>query len=617
MPDVDIIATGSWPLTSGLETFTEQDLADALDASTCPSVGLPKIKLGHVDPRFDGEPAVGYVGDMKLTASGNKITGTLTDMPAWLAEILPSAYPDRSMEGQRNFTCQQGHKHPMVITGLALLGVETPAIGVLNDIAALYGLAAASEPEGTGEKWSVAMTEKLFASGVTLDDVRRAYMATAGYSRWITEMQLNPPQLIVCDDDDSLYRVPVKFAADGTITFGDAVPVEVEFVDIAAKARELGLYRPAALYASAEESLAGLGEEILAAWSASTQIRNLGDNPTAAQIKALFAIPGDTKSDSKLPHHTVGSDGTVGAADTDGCSAAIAAINGGRGGLKGVSADQLKAAYGHLAAHLKAAGKEPPELKAAAGGHDAFTGDHEHPHTAGGSQGGDATHSHMHSHSGDASHGHSHATKASDGKTATRPVKVSATGRKARTSNPGGHKVFTDEQLAELRAKLGLDEDAELTADVIMAAVAQVEPEGDPDPEGDPEPAKPAKSVKVAASVQKRLPPGAVVVDQESWDKLQASAKRGEQAMRRMEIGERDGVIQAAVQAGKFTPSRVKHWQRLWDADPDGTREVIASLTKGVVPLNDIGDPGAELTDTEMDEDYKRLFPPQYTGTGR
>jgi hypothetical protein len=158
LPGVEIIATGTWALSSGETTFTADDLENALDAARCPSVGDPIIKIGHVDPRFDGEPAVGRVANMKLTAGGNKITADLTGMPNWLGEAAASAYPNRSIEGSRDFRCQQGHLHPFVITALALLGVTRPGVGVLSgieDVAALYDVAAAS---GTaGETWRVVM----------------------------------------------------------------------------------------------------------------------------------------------------------------------------------------------------------------------------------------------------------------------------------------------------------------------------------------------------------------------------------------------------------------------------------------------------------------------------
>jgi hypothetical protein len=94
-------------------------------------------------------------------------------------------------------------------------------------------------------------------------------------------------------------------------------------------------------------------------WNGPQQVKNLGDDPTTAQLNALFAIPGDTKTDSSLPHHDV-SAGKVGVADKDGCIAAIGALNGARGGVQASPAEKNKA-YSHLASHLRAMGETPPE----------------------------------------------------------------------------------------------------------------------------------------------------------------------------------------------------------------------------------------------------------------
>ncbi len=96
-------------------------------------------------------------------------------------------------------------------------------------------------------------------------------------------------------------------------------------------------------------------------WDGPAQVKALGDDPTKAQINALFAIPGDTKSDSSLPHHDV-SGGKVGAADKQGCIAAIGALNGAQGGVNATAA-QKNRAYSHLASHLRAMGETPPEKK--------------------------------------------------------------------------------------------------------------------------------------------------------------------------------------------------------------------------------------------------------------
>src|SRR5262249_52019816 len=98
----------------------------------------PVIKLGHVDPRFDGQPAIGQVKNLRLSPDGDRLIGDLTGMPGWLAEVAASAYPNRSIENVWDHQCQVGHRHPFAVTGLALLGVAPPAVAGLNDIRSLF-----------------------------------------------------------------------------------------------------------------------------------------------------------------------------------------------------------------------------------------------------------------------------------------------------------------------------------------------------------------------------------------------------------------------------------------------------------------------------------------------
>ena len=597
IPGVEIVAAGTWKLSTGEATFTTGDLAAAVDAATCPSVGPPLIKLGHVDPRFDGEPAIGRVANMSLTASGNKITGDLVGLPGWLGApngagetVIAAAYPNRSIEGTYGLICQQGHTHPFVITALALLGVAAPGVGVLNsldDLAALYGVAAAADP---GQPWTLTlaggpMTGTVLAQGITTEDVRRAYYdaPNVSYAMWITELQLDPLQLIVADDStNKVYRVPVVVKA-GELTFGDPVEVSVEYVDVPAKKQAAS--RPGSVrFASREDSRNG----VAAAWDAGTAEKNLGDDPSAAAIKKLYAIPGDTKSDSKLPHHDVSSDGTVGAANDDGCSAAIGAINGAHGGVKGESAATLRSAYDHLAAHLRADGKEPPDYEgpAAAAGTDTEAAgaghgpvpeatSHSHSHAAFGSQGGDQTHTHEHDHvAGSCDHNHAHATAEAGG-----------------DRKEGSEVKFSDEQMASLRDALGLGETFDEAA--LTEGVAKLK----------------AKADQKVTAGSRQLPSGVIAVDQERWDQLNKRVQDAEAYQKRQQIKERDQVIAAAIKDGKFSPARRSHWVRLWDADPEGTREVLAGLQKNVIPVSDLGT-AAGGEDDLLEEEYRAIFPP-------
>lgn len=70
------------------------------------------------------------------------------------------------------------------------------------------------------------------------------------------------------------------------------------------------------------------------------------------------------KEFAKLLHHEVEKDGTVGAANLSACSAAIAVLNGGRGGAN-IPDDDRKGCWNHVARHLRDGDREPPELKSA------------------------------------------------------------------------------------------------------------------------------------------------------------------------------------------------------------------------------------------------------------
>jgi HK97 family phage prohead protease len=72
------------------------------------------------------------------------------------------------------------------------------------------------------------------------------------------------------------------------------------------------------------------------------------------------AVP-ERFTDLKLPHHEPRKSG-VGPANWNGVRAAMAVLNGARGGVD-IPADEREAVYRHLARHYEQFGKEPPDLK--------------------------------------------------------------------------------------------------------------------------------------------------------------------------------------------------------------------------------------------------------------
>lgn len=243
--DVEICQTGiQYSLASGPRTFTVEDLQDAIAAQDDPAVKVPRIKLGHIASlgiMEDGQPSIGTVTDMRLEQGDHLIMGTLKSVPEWLSDILPSAYPARSIEAATEATTVTGNNWRMIITDLALLGVLWPGVTTLEDIQALYSKAGPKNLKVLTTKEEVAALSVAAASVVTaqvnVEDVSRAWSQykrtsdVAGMWWWIRAMLQEPNELIVEDEDSGdLYRVPYTIAGDD-VNFNDPIAVKIEYKD--------------------------------------------------------------------------------------------------------------------------------------------------------------------------------------------------------------------------------------------------------------------------------------------------------------------------------------------------------------------------------------------------
>lgn len=77
-------------------------------------------------------------------------------------------------------------------------------------------------------------------------------------------------------------------------------------------------------------------------------------------------------------------------------------------------------------------------------------------------------------------------------------------------------------------------------------------------------------------------PAGTILVDEKTWESVNAQSARLEN---RVTAQDRDRVIGDAIAAGKIAPARRLHFERAWDADPKGTKAVIAALAPDVIPV--------------------------------
>src|SRR3954452_19853019 len=102
----------NWRGMTGVYYVTLEHLADMVAAQDDPLIRPPRVKLGHTDVLFgalagihdpspaatDGAPGFGTLTRLRVTQDGAMLVADLTEVPAWLAEAMPSAYPTRSAE---------------------------------------------------------------------------------------------------------------------------------------------------------------------------------------------------------------------------------------------------------------------------------------------------------------------------------------------------------------------------------------------------------------------------------------------------------------------------------------------------------------------------------------
>lgn len=310
IPGVELIKVGQWPASTGTWDVTAEDLAAAVRAAQSPSLSRPVIKLGHTDPRFDGEPAVGWVDAIRLSDDGSTLVGDLKGLPAWLADIMPSAYPNRSIEGAYNYTDQSGARHDFALTAVALLGVSPPAIGPLEslrDVAALYEVTASgNQQEGF---W---IMPKTINASTSVEDVRmNFYEQGPGKDTywWIEELFLDPPEAIAMDDENGqLYRIPLTISED-SITWGEPQAVKREYVaaskKVAAASWTKNESRKNIKAAEAEEEDTDMELTTEQVTALTTALGLAADADAAAIVTAVEKLSKDTTSQDDEPAATI------------------------------------------------------------------------------------------------------------------------------------------------------------------------------------------------------------------------------------------------------------------------------------------------------------------------
>jgi len=129
----DIFAVGVWnEITVTPEMLTQL----ANNFTRLSSVLDVPLKLGHNEEQVlaqaDGQPALGWVS--KVWVEGEKLFATFTDVPGIVKEAFKKKlYRDVSIEASFEVN-HKGVDYGTVLTAVALLGVDMPAVNTLEDL---------------------------------------------------------------------------------------------------------------------------------------------------------------------------------------------------------------------------------------------------------------------------------------------------------------------------------------------------------------------------------------------------------------------------------------------------------------------------------------------------
>lgn len=129
--DAELFAVGKW---NGM-AFSLQDLEEiAANFTALAELHKVPLKLGHNDgqPLTDGQPALGWV--TKAWVKDNKLMGHFEDVPEIVAQAInQKMYRRVSIELDIDVE-HKGKKYRYVLSGVALLGADLPAVNTLKDL---------------------------------------------------------------------------------------------------------------------------------------------------------------------------------------------------------------------------------------------------------------------------------------------------------------------------------------------------------------------------------------------------------------------------------------------------------------------------------------------------
>ena len=143
-PGVELVAVGDWSGVKGKGKVDAEDIVDMIAAANDPMIDASPLKFGHFSSLGDGEPAPGWVENIRANEDGTKAVGDFVNVPPKLVPLIRDGFRRRSVELKHNVAGTGGRIYKSSLKALALLGVAPPAVKGLNELAETY----ASELDG-------------------------------------------------------------------------------------------------------------------------------------------------------------------------------------------------------------------------------------------------------------------------------------------------------------------------------------------------------------------------------------------------------------------------------------------------------------------------------------
>lgn len=167
---------------------------------------------------------------------------------------------------------------------------------------------------------------------------------------------------------------------------------------------------------------------------------------------------------------------------------------------------------------------------------------------------------------------------------APKPPTASAGGSTHPTE--GGPAVaFSDEQITDMRRKLGVAEDAD-EATILAALDESLEERAD------------------ETVVNTNVPDGHVVVPEARLKDLETAANAGAEAAKRLQERDREEFLDSV--RTKYAPANRDAWAKEFDRDPEGTRKHFEGAAD-IIPVDSVGHAG-QPDNSEDDATYAALF---------